>query len=320
MFKRNFIPVSIMFIICLFVMKPGIVSEGVFNGLKIWVNNMIPYLLPMSILSNILLQYNFLYRLSDKLSFLSNKIFKSKYAFIPYFISFVVGYPSGAMTVNTMASYNRIDAAEANALLVFTNNCSFQFMAGAVSFSMLGDLSLAKYIALPHLLSALLIGMLIKKGRSSTAFMKDKKQKYISFYDAFNSSIYKSIASILSIGGVIVIFSVFSNFFDNLLISISKYLSLSNRLSDIIHSVSVGILEISNGCSLAASSVLPLDVKLIIINFLISFSGISVIFQTVAVANDFDFNISSYVFFKAVQGILSVIICIGMLMLNRFMS
>ena len=144
-------------------MKPGIVSEGVFNGLKIWVNNMIPYLLPMSILSNILLQYNFLYRISEKLSFLSNKIFNSKYTFIPYFISFVVGYPSGAMTVNTMASFKRIDSSEANALMVFTNNCSFQFMAGAVSFSMLGDLNLAKYIAIPHLLGALLIGIIIKK-------------------------------------------------------------------------------------------------------------------------------------------------------------
>ena len=316
MLRRNFIPVFIILIICLFVMKPGIVSEGVFNGLKIWVNNMIPYLLPMSILSNILLQYNFLYRISEKLSFLSNKIFNSKYAFIPYFISFVVGYPSGAMTVNTMASFKRIDSSEANALMVFTNNCSFQFMAGAVSFSMLGDLKLAKYIAIPHLLGALLIGIIIKKGSISTAFTKDKKHKYISFYDAFNSSIYKSITSILSIGGVIVIFSVFSNFFDTLLISVSKYLPLSLNLSDIIHSVLTGILEISNGCSVTASSVLPLDVKLIIINFLISFSGISVIFQTIAVTNDFDFRISNYVFYKAIQGILSVIICIGMLILS----
>jgi sporulation integral membrane protein YlbJ len=227
----------------------------------------------------------------------------------------VVGYPSGAMTVNTMASFKRINSSEANALIVFTNNCSFQFMAGAVSFSMLGDLNISKYIAFPHLLSAMFIGILIKKGAISSSYTKDKNQKFISFYDAFNSSIYKSITSILSIGGVIVIFSVFSNFFDNLLISVSKYLSLSIQLSDMIHSVLVGILEISNGCSLAASSSLPLDVKLIIINFLISFSGISVIFQTIAVTNDFDFNIGNYVFCKAIQGILSVIICIGMLIL-----
>lgn len=316
MFKRNFIPIFILFIICLFVMKPAIVSEGVFNGLKIWVNNMIPYLLPMSILSNILLQYNFLYILSEKLSFISNKIFNSKYAFIPYFISFVVGYPSGAMTVNTMASYKRIDSHEANALVAFTNNCSFQFMAGAVSFSMLGNFSLSKYIAIPHLLSAVIVGITLKNNYDYKTFSKEKKQKNILFYDAFNSSIYKSTASILSIGGVIVMFSVFSNFFDSLLISVSKYLSLSTHVSDIMHSVFVGILEISNGCSVAASSTLPLNIKLIIINFIISFSGISVIFQTVAVANDFDFNISSYIFYRFIQGIISVIICISMLIIT----
>lgn len=316
MFKRNFIPVFILFIICLFVLKPNIVSEGVFNGLKIWINNMIPYLLPMSILSNILLQYNFLYRMSEKLSFISRRIFNSKYAFIPYFISFVVGYPSGAMTVNTMASYKRIDNRQANALVIFTNNCSFQFMAGAVAFSMLGDFNLSKFIAVPHLLSAVLIGIILKKSDVNTTFTKEKKQNYIPFYEAFNSSIYKSVTSILSIGGVIVIFSVFSNFFDNILISASGYFSLSTQLSDIIHSVSVGVLEIANGCSVAASSTLPIQVRLIIINFLISFSGISVIFQTVAVTNDFDFNISSYIFYRFIQGIISVIICIGMLIIT----
>ena len=316
MFKRNFIPVFILFIIFLFIMKPGIVSEGVFNGLKIWVNNMIPYLLPMSILSNILLQYNFLYKISEKLSFISDRIFNSKYAFIPYFISFVVGYPSGAMTVNTMASYKRIDSREANSLIVFTNNCSFQFMGGAVAFSMLGDFNLYKYIAVPHLLSAIFIGMILRKDDFCPTAANEKKQKYISFYDAFNSSIYKSVTSILSIGGVIVIFSVFSNFFDNILIAASEYFSLSIRLSDIMHSVAVGILEIANGCSVAASSALPMDVKLIIINFLISFSGISVIFQTVAVTNDFDFDIGNYIFYRAVQGIISAIICIGMLFIT----
>lgn len=315
MLKRNFIPVFILLIIFLFVMNPGMVSQGVFNGLKIWVNNMIPYLLPMSILSNILLQYNFLYRLSEKLSYVSDKIFKSKYAFIPCFISFVVGYPSGAMAVNTMASYKRIDGRQANALVVFTSNCSFQFMAGAVSYSMLGDLNLSKYIVLPHLLSAAFLGILLKMDPVSSRFVRDKNQKYIRFYDAFNSSIYKSITSILSIGGVIVIFSVFSIFLNNLLISVSKYLSLSSVLSDIIHALSVGILEISNGCSLAASSALPLNVKLVLINFLISFSGISVLFQTIAVSNDYNFNIGSYIFHKFVQGLIAALICVGMLFL-----
>lgn len=295
-------------------MKPNIVSEGVFNGLKIWVYNMIPYLLPMSILSNILLQYNLLYRISDKLSFISGRIFTNKYALIPYFISFVAGYPSGAMAVNSMASYRRINNQEANSLVAFTNNCSFQFIAGAVAYSMLGDFNLALYIALPHLLSALLMGSLMKNNRISILKTLENK-KPISFYAAFNSSIYKSVTSILSVGGVIVIFSVLSNFFDNSLIAIAKYLSLSPQLSDIIHSIAVGVLEVTNGCTVIAASQIPLEVKLVIINFLISFSGLSIVFQTLAVINDFDLDVGNYVFYKFIQGVISVIICISMLIL-----
>lgn len=296
-------------------MKPDIVSEGVFKGVKIWAYNMVPYLLPMSILSNILLQYNFLYRLSEKLSFISRRIFNSKYALIPYFISFVAGYPSGAMTVNSMASYKRINNREANSLVAFTNNCSFQFIGGAVSYSMLGNINLSMYIAVPHLLSAILVGALLKNNRNASN--KDVEGiKNISFYQAFNSSIYKSVTSILSVGGVIVIFSVISNFFNSSLIAISEYFSLTPGLSHILHSLTVGVLEIANGCSLAAASPIPLQVKLIIINFLISFSGLSIVFQTMAVINDFDLEVGNYIFYKFIQGIISVIICILMLFIT----
>lgn len=315
MFRRNFIPIIILFSIGLLLMNPRIVSDGVFSGIKIWGYNMVPYLLPMSILSNMLLQYNFLYILSDKFSFVSKRIFDSKYAFIPLFISFVAGYPSGAMTVNSMAHYKRINEGEANSLIAFTNNCSFQFMAGAVSFSMLGNFMLSSYIIIPHLAGAFLTGILLKNNEYKTPVKVYNSQKNVSFYNAFNSSIYKSVISILSVGGVIVIFSVFSNFFNSYLDIIAIHFSINPLINDIIHALMAGLLEITNGCSIISASGVPLNIKLIIINFLISFSGASIMFQTMAVVNDFNLNIGNYIFYKFIQGILSVLICIGMLVI-----
>jgi len=37
------------------------------------------------------------------------------------------------------------------------------------------------------------------------------------------------------------------------------------------------------------------------------------IFQTMAVINDFDFNIKSYIAYKFIHGIISVLICIAMI-------
>lgn len=313
MFRRNIIPILVLLLICSFIIKPATVSEGAFNGLKIWVINIVPYLFPMSVLSNILLQYNFLYSLFGRMSFVSEKILKNKYALIPFFISFVSGYPSGAMTVNTMADYKRINENEANYLTVFTNDCSFQFIAGAVAFSMLGNFNLYKYIALPHIIGAVLLSFLIRS-ESSANSSKGVMLKPVPFHNAFSSAIYKSVTGILSVGGVIVIFSVFSNFLNDNLSSAASAVSMSSNMKDIIYSLLVGSLEITNGCSIISSSAfVPLEIKLVIINFLISFSGMSVIFQTIAVINEFDLDIKNYIFYKFIHGIISSLLCIAML-------
>jgi len=297
-------------------MKPEIVSEGAFKGLKIWGNNIVPFLFPMSILSNILLQYNFLYSLFGRMSSISNKIFKNKYALIPFFISFISGYPSGAMAVNIMANNKRISEKEANYLVIFANDCSFQFIAGAVSFSMLGNFSLYKYIAIPHFLGAVLLSLLLVKSEPKQAVIMKAKQRSVSFNKAFSTSIYKSITGILSVGGVIVIFSVFSNFFDSSLSLFTELLSLNSNVSGIVYSLLVGSLEVTNGCSIISSSpFIPIEIKLTIISFLISFSGMSVIFQTMAVINEFEFDIKNYIVCKFIHGIISAMICICMLIL-----
>lgn len=297
-------------------MEPEMVSQGAFNGLKIWVQNIVPFLFPMLVLSNILLQYNFLYSLFSRMSFISNKIFKNKYALIPYFISFISGYPSGAMVVNIMANNRRINAREGNYLLLFVNNCSFQFIAGAVSFSMLKNFSLYKYIALPHFLGAIILSLFLVKSEPRLLINKIPKQKNIYFNEAFSTAIYKSVIGILSVGGVIVIFSVFSNFLNNSLLAMANLLNLGIGVRDVIYSLVVGSLELTNGCSIiSASPYIPIEIKLTVINFLISFSGMSVVFQTMAVVNEFQFDIKKYIVCKFLHGIISAVICITMLLL-----
>lgn len=315
MLRRNLIPISILLIIVAFVFQPTIVSEGAFKGLNIWFNNIVPYLFPMFILSNILLQYNFMYSILERLSFLSRKILKSKFALIPYFISFISGYPSGAMIVNIMSENKKISNNEANYILTFTNNCSFQFIAAVVAYSMLGDFNLFIYIAVPHYLGGILLSFLFTNKESSLSMNLKYKPKPMHFNEVFSSSIYKAIISTLTVGGVIVIFSVFSQYITTLLFANDLFISLNSNFKDIIFSLLIGSLEITNGCSIISASMLPLEIKLIIINFLISFSGMSIIFQTIAVTTDLNFVVMDYVKAKFVLGIVSSLLCIVMLLL-----
>jgi len=315
MLRRNLIPILILLIIFAFVLQPTIVSEGAFKGLNIWFNNIVPFLFPMFILSNILLQYNFMYSILERLSFFSRKILKSKYALIPYFISFISGYPSGAMIVNIMAENKKISNNEANYILTFTNNCSFQFIAAVVAYSMLGNFNLFIYIAIPHYLGGMLLSFLFTNKENSLSMNLKYKPKPMHFNEVFSSSIYKAIISTLTVGGVIVIFSVFSQYITKLLFANDIFVSLNSNLKDIIFSLLIGSLEITNGCSIISASMLPIEIKLIIINFLISFSGMSIIFQTIAVTSDFNFEVMNYVKAKFVLGVVSSLLCIAMLLL-----
>lgn len=313
--RRNLIPILILMLIFVFIIKPKVVSDGVFIGLKIWINNIVPYLFPMSVLSNILLQYNFMYSVLQYFSFVSEKILKSKFALIPYTISFISGYPSGAIATNIMAENKKISSDEANKMLTFVNLCSFQFLAGAVSHSMLGEYELYIYLAIPHYLGAIILSQLFKSERKNLS-SRIINQNKLHFNQVFSSSIYKSVQSILSVGSVIVIFSVFSQFIISMCSSSEMFMSLNPNMRNIIFSLLIGSLEMTNGCSIIASSMVPYEIKLIIINFLISFSGMSIIFQTIAVSTDFNLKLSSYLRSRFLLGVISSLLC--MLMLNVF--
>jgi hypothetical protein len=100
-----------------------------------------------------------------------------------------------------------------------------------------------------------------------------------------------------------------------LLFANDLFISLNSNFKDIIFSLLIGSLEITNGCSIISASMLPLEIKLIIINFLISFSGMSIIFQTIAVTTDLNFEVMDYVKAKFILGVLSSLLCIAMLLL-----
>ena len=64
----------------------------------------------------------------------------------------------------------------------------------------------------------------------------------------------------------------------------------------------------TNGCSIISTLSLPLSLKLSIISFLCSFSGLAVIAQVSSFVSETKINYSKYIFFKIIQGIFSFII------------
>ncbi len=315
--KKNLAPIFALILIIIFFIQPNIVKSGAISGVTLWYSKILPVLFPMFILSNILLQYSFLYDVLEKASSVSKKLLGSSFAAIPFIIGMISGYPSGALSTDLMLKNNRISKAEANYLLSFTNLCSFQFISAVIVMSMLKETSYFIYLILPHYIGAIILSRFLKKDFIS--LKRTKKEgfiKAISFNEAFSNSISKSVISILTVAGVIVIFSILSEYIMSI-ITIDTYSSIGNLnpIRQIIMALLTGILELTNGCNITSSSSLPIEVKLIILNFLLSFSGFSIIFQTVSVCNNIEINIVEYIKVKFTHGIISSLIVLIMLII-----
>ena len=311
MIKKNLAPIFALILIIIFFVQPNIVRAGAINGISLWYNKILPVLFPMFILSNILLQYSFLYDILEKISLISRKMLGSSFAIIPFIISIISGYPSGALAIDLIVKNNRISNSEGKYLLTFTNLCSFQFISAVVVMSMLKDMNLLIYIVLPHYIGAIVLCKFIKKDfRDIKISKKENLIKQVSFNEAFSNAISKSIISILTIAGVIVIFSILSEYIMSIVLT-----GNSSGIKEILVSLLIGMLELTNGCNIISSSLLPIEVKLILLNFLISFAGCSIIFQTITVTSKVDINILEYIKVKLVHGIISSLILIIMLII-----
>jgi type III secretory pathway component EscS len=90
---------------------------------------------------------------------------------------------------------------------------------------------------------------------------------------------------------------------------------LSPVIRDAVYGIIIGMMEMTNGCSIIAGSSIPIEIKLIIINFLISFSGASILFQTIAVTSDFILDLKRYMISRFIFGVMSSLLCSFMLIL-----
>ncbi len=318
MIKKNIAPILALILIIIFFIQPNIVRSGAINGVTLWYSKILPVLFPMFILSNILLQYSFLYDVLEKASSLSKRLLGSAFAVIPFIIGAISGCPAGALSTDLMLKNKRISDGEANYLLSFTNLCSFQFISAVIVMSMLKDLSLLIFLTLPHYIGALVLSKFMKRDFTDLkSIKKEKLIKAISFNEAFSTAISKSIISILTVAGVIIIFSILSEYIMSIIFldDINYSVATASPIKQIIVALFTGILEMTNGCNITCLTSLPIEVKIIILNFLVSFSGFSIIFQTISVCEKSNIKLLDYIKVKFVHGIISSFIAVIMLVI-----
>ena len=312
--KNYFVSFLISFSIILFVLNLKDCINASLVGLNLVIKTILPTIFPFSFICNLLICYDGISLYSKILGPLICKPLKlSKGSSFPIAASIICGYPLGCKYCCDLYSLGYIDKNEFERLLNIASNASPMFLIGSIGATMFGNTKLGFILLIANYISPLIMGIItIPRGKISKESKEISSEiKKISIGSALKTSIENSVNTTLQVGAFVIIFSVIISIIKN-----NAYISIVfknveeflNLPSSSLYGTLLGSIEFTNGCKLISSSTLPLILKLPIISFICSFSGLSVIAQISSFIGDLNVSLFKYSFLKFIQGIISFII------------
>ncbi|GFN36372.1 sporulation integral membrane protein YlbJ [Tepidimicrobium xylanilyticum] len=328
--KKAIINISFLIIILFtligIINNPKLSLESGYSGLLTWFNIIVPSLLPFFMISEILKNIGFVDLIGKFLKPFMKYFFNvpGNSAF-PFSMSIASGYPMGAKIVADLRMNNTLTKIEAERTICFASTSGPLFMLGAVSIGMLNNPSIAPIIIYPHYLGAISVGIILSFYKREIRPAKNVKENFnviSSFFSnikkdfsigyILNNSVRNSLNAITIIGGFIIFYSVltellfaskaFNKFIELLIYTIPIKINI-----EAIKGFIAGIIELTTGCKLISSANIPLYYKIILINFLIGWSGFSIHSQVLSFINNTDIDSKIYIFSKLLHGLLSSI-------------
>lgn len=317
-------------ITCVVILYPDHAFEASLDGLRLWFEIVLPALLPFFVLSEILLGLGVIRAIGVLLEPLMRPVFR-----IPGEAAFTLamglasGYPLGAKLTGRMRRNGMCTREEGERLISFANTADPLFMIGAVAFGMFGSAALGATIAVSHYLAALAVGFLLRyhaKGvmgpsspaghqgylrRAVHAMAAERRKDGRPIGALFSDAVRDSMASMIFIGGTIMMFSVFlrilavSGVAEGLATTIGLGLSTIGIDPNLGQAVVNGLMEITLGAQTAAAAEADLLHRLTVAGFVIGWSGLSVHAQVAAMVHGTDIRLTPYILARFAHGILA---------------
>lgn len=304
----SIIVLSIMFLI---ISNPALFSASTISGIKLFFYSVLPGLFPFMFLTKLLTELGIVFKISNKLNKVSEKLFGTPgVSFYCFIMSILSGYPIGAKIIGELYQKNLIDEKDAKRMSIFCTTSGPIFVIGAVGVGMLKSFKFGVILYISHIISSIVCGLgynlIIKNKNNETkiVFASNHKNENI-----FSKCLNDTVSSLFLVGGYITIFYLLTEMLDVLGIFnlLSKKLSLIfNSFNQVtIKGFLFGLIEVTHGVKeiSATSPNIPL------ICGLISFSGFSIIMQSLSFLKQAKIKTHNFIFTKCVQMILSIVIC-----------
>lgn len=282
----------IVFLACLFTVAmvcfPRVTEAGAKSAIIIWANSIVPVLLPFFIFSD------FIKRTGD-LEKLPARVY-------PFLVACLSGYPMGAKVTADMVMERNLCVAVGRHILSYSLVTGPAFIMGTIG-GFLGSVPAAAVVAVAHYGGALVNGLIWRDsgGRQRMPISARTKQQAAgnsSLMDGFSLAIMAGFRAMAVILAYLMLFMIGMN----LLEEAGVFAWIGNET---VSSVLKGILEMTAGISMVGVCNISLEMKTVLTAFLVSFGGLSVIGQSVSVAEGSGIGLLDILKIKMTHGLLA---------------
>lgn len=294
---KKFIKLFIILLVIVFILINSLnIMESIRISFNICINNLFPSLIPFMLLSNILINYDFINDISDILKNLMKKFKVNKNCSFIFIMSIISGTPSNAKYIKDLLDNNFININDAKKCLNFCHFTNPIFILGTIGYTFLHNKKLGLIILISHYLSSIIIGLFNKKDINNINLKNILKNKNKNFISILKESITSTTSTLLLILGIITTCLIITTILDNIL-------NLNINIKFLY-----GLIEITQGLNYLSISNISITLKTIIASFLISFGGLCIHAQTFSILDNKKIRYIPYLTSRMIHGILSSII------------
>lgn len=265
----------------------GYISEG----LTLWATCVLPASLPFLFLSSLLSRGRAFQGVSRRLAPLMGKLFSlSGEGGCAAVLAALSGYPVGAKTVSELRERGRVSEGECFRLACLSTTCGPVFLIGTVGSGMLARPIAGAALFLSHLFAVGIVCLFLrgKKSNLPVVLPPVSEEKNV-----LQESLLSSVISSLCVGASIALFHALGGMLTEALWFLPEEgLTVLN-----------GLVEMTSGCSIAAT--LPSPLSLFFCAFFVTFGGACVLVQQFAYLSRAGVKAVPFLAVKAVQGLIA---------------
>ena len=293
---KNLINLLILIIIILLLFNSFEVIESIKFSFSICINNLFPSLIPFMLLSNILIECNFIEDLSSIFKRLMKLFNVNKNCSFAFIMSMLSGTPSNAKYLNDLYKNNLINTNDIKKCINFCHFTNPIFILGTIGCTFLKNKKLGLIILISHYFSAFLLGLFNRKNNINIVEFRTIKEK-TNFINILNKSIINTSNTLLLIFGIITTSLILTTLINNIFYIDNNYKFI------------YGFIELTQGLKYLSLSNLSIELKTILSVFLISFGGLCIHMQVFSILDNKKIRYLPYLKSRIIHSILSSSIC-----------